>query len=126
MGHYHLPTPQSMKRIYSLSRRFDLTTVFIIVALWAAVLTLCRILAFTRPVTAYFSVLLLVVALAQFLLSPLGRPRTVSVVAGAAHGVVGSLVLTLTFYIRSQTIISSEMLKAFFFPMMIGSAGLSD
>ena len=82
-----------MKRVYSFSRRFDLATVFIAVALWAVALTLCRILTFPWQVTTFISFLLLVVALAQFLLSPLGRPRTVSVVAGVVYAVVGESVL---------------------------------
>ncbi len=113
-GHRRLPTPQSMKRVYSFSRRFDLATVFIAVALWAVALTLCRILNSQWLETAYFSFLLLVVALAQFLFSPLGRPRTVSVVAGMVYAVVGALVLSFLPFGLILHLIPALMWGAFF------------
>ena len=74
-----------MSRTYSLIRRYDLLTMFVAVSLWCVVLTLFRIFAFSGKGAARFSFLLLVVALAQYLLYPLGRPRTVSIVVGVLY-----------------------------------------
>ena len=100
-----------MKRVYSFPRRFDLTTMLVAVALWAGVLALCRILTFPWQATAFISFLLLVVALAQFLLSPLNRPRTVSVVAGVVYAVVGESVLYG--FITGRTVFLMMMMGAF-------------
>ena len=77
-----------MKHVYSFSRRFDLASMFVAVALWSAPLTLCRVLDLPRQASAGLFLLFLIVAGAQLLFSPLGRPRTVSVVAGVVCVVV--------------------------------------
>ena len=107
-----------MKRVYSFSRRFDLATVFIAVALWAVALTLCRILTFSWQVTAFISFLLLVVALAQFLFSSLGRPRTVSVVAGVVYAVVGESLLFV--YIANTVFLIPTMMMGAFLGYVAG------
>lgn len=70
-------------RMYSLTRKFDLTTILVAFAIWTMLLTLLRLLELPQTGIAFTSVFFALVAGAQILFAPLERPRTVSALAGA-------------------------------------------
>lgn len=78
---------------HSLTCRIDLVTLLIAAGIWAAVLALLSVLQ--APMGGFVIVggIFVVVAVAQVAFAPLGRPRTVSMLAGIVPTAVAEFLL---------------------------------